>query len=225
MNTKEKKCGAFYDLDGTLFNSNIIYAYVYYALALPKIRHRFFRIASLLSLSPSFALTEMLSRSLFNKWFYRNYKGISFDFLELMSQHIAKKVMLPRLYPEAKKLLEKGKEMNLVQVVVSGSLDLIVKPLYKELEIDHYIANQLEYKQGEATGKLIPPILSDEAKAKAIQKFANENDIDLSRSYAFGDSLADLVMLESCGFPCAVNPKPKLLKIAKKRGWPILYFK
>ena len=38
---------------------------------------------------------------------------------------------------------------------------------------------------------------------------------------AYADSASDLPMLESVGFPVAVNPEPKLATIARRRGWHV----
>ena len=47
------------------------------------------------------------------------------------------------------------------------------------------------------------------------------NDIDLDHSWAYSDSASDLPMLESVGFPVAVNPEPRLATIARRRGWHV----
>jgi phosphoserine phosphatase len=45
--------------------------------------------------------------------------------------------------------------------------------------------------------------------------------VDLAASYAYGDSLSDLPMLEEVGTPVAVNPDSALRALARKRGWAI----
>ncbi len=221
---KEKKRAAFYDLDGTLIDANIIHAYVHYALAVPKVRERLFRLTRLAFLSPSYAIAERMGRTLFNRWFYANYKDISYELLKITGWRIAKKVLAPRIFEVAQQRIKKGREMGLTQVIVSGSLDIVIEPLAQKLLIDHSITNRLEYTNGIATGKLLDPILTFEAKATAVQTFAEKHNIDLERSYAFGDSLSDLNMLEAVGFPATVNPDKKLRDIAAERNWPILKF-
>ncbi|MGH7338800.1 MAG: HAD family hydrolase, partial [Myxococcota bacterium] len=44
---------------------------------------------------------------------------------------------------------------------------------------------------------------------------------DLTKSYAYADSLSDLPMLESVGHPVAVNPDPRLRRIARERRWAV----
>ena len=58
-------------------------------------------------------------------------------------------------------------------------------------------------------------------KANRIRRFADAGGIDLSLSHAYGDSIADLPMLESVGHPHVVNPDKALAATAKSRNWPM----
>jgi phosphoserine phosphatase len=48
--------------------------------------------------------------------------------------------------------------------------------------------------------------------------------VGLSASYFYTDSISDLPLLERVGHPVAVNPDPRLARLARKRGWPIERF-
>jgi hypothetical protein len=50
---------------------------------------------------------------------------------------------------------------------------------------------------------------------------AAERGFVLEECAAYSDSINDLPLLESVGFPHAVNPEPELRRIALNRGWPI----
>jgi phosphoserine phosphatase len=54
-----------------------------------------------------------------------------------------------------------------------------------------------------------------------LASFARRRNLDLSRSYAYADSISDLPMLEAVGNPVVVNPDSRLQKAAKERGWQI----
>lgn len=72
------------------------------------------------------------------------------------------------------------------------------------------------------TGRRAGPHMSNEAKADTLRALAKTHTIALSRSYAYGDTGADVPMLESVGNPRAVNPTRRLNQMAKKHQWPIL---
>ena len=61
-------------------------------------------------------------------------------------------------------------------------------------------------------------------KADAIQEIADREEIDLSASYAYSDSVTDLPMLEAVGHPVAVNPDRELAREAKERDWEVRVF-
>lgn len=218
------RAAAFYDVDGTLVDSNVIYVYLYYALRMQKISDRLGRLLRAAFFSPAYAVAEVASRTLFNKMFYNNYRGMEHERLVLMGREVAEEALLTHLYGDARKRVDKAREMGLVQVIVSGSLDMIMEPFAEILGIDRVLANKLEFENGRATGRLIPPVLASKNKKTVIEAFAREENIDLTRSYAFGDSRYDLPMLECVGFPCAVNPDKELEQIARERGWPVVPF-
>jgi alcohol-forming fatty acyl-CoA reductase len=72
------------------------------------------------------------------------------------------------------------------------------------------------------TGYLGAPPLVDEARAAWLTRTAELGGYDLSASYAYGDSVADLPWLSLVGVPTAVNPDARLARAALKRRWPIV---
>ncbi|TLY37121.1 MAG: HAD-IB family hydrolase, partial [Nitrospirae bacterium] len=46
----------------------------------------------------------------------------------------------------------------------------------------------------------------------------------LGASFMYGDSPGDLPALEAVGHPRVVNPIRGMTRIARRRGWPILYW-
>jgi HAD superfamily phosphoserine phosphatase-like hydrolase len=75
------------------------------------------------------------------------------------------------------------------------------------------------------TGELGGTHMVGAAKGRALQEVAARHHLDLARSYAYGDSTADCAMLESVGYPEAVNPSRGLTHAARKRGWPVSRWK
>ena len=222
--TAELRPAAFYDVDGTLVETNIVHVYLYYAMRLPKLKERLGRMLRFAFLSPAYAVAELMSRALFNRFFYTSYRGIPRERLTVMGRELAEQALMLHLYADARKRIRQANEMGLMQVIVSGSLDSVMLPFAGRLGFDHVIANRLEFEEDRATGRLVPPVLAGPQKRRVIEDFARDYNVDLTRSYAFADSYSDLAMLEAVGFPCAVNPDQKLRTIAEERGWPILAF-
>jgi putative phosphoserine phosphatase/1-acylglycerol-3-phosphate O-acyltransferase len=58
-------------------------------------------------------------------------------------------------------------------------------------------------------------------KLKAVRQWADGEGIDLADCHACSDSVFDVPLLASVGWPHAVNPDPSLTVIATARRWPI----
>ena len=105
-------------------------------------------------------------------------------------------------------------------VIVSASGAEVVEPIGEMLGADAVIATRMEIEEGKYTGD-ISFYAYAENKATAIEELAREKGYDLSRSYAYSDSITDVHMLEIVGHAYAVNPDRELRKIAASRGWPV----
>ena len=58
--------------------------------------------------------------------------------------------------------------------------------------MDDYVANRLEFVNGDATGRVLPPVMASATKAQWIREYAKRENINLSDSYAYSDSISDL---------------------------------
>lgn len=127
-----------------------------------------------------------------------------------------------RIFNGAVELIQQLKERGYKIVFVTGALDFQIAPLALDLGADFVYAAELVEKEGRFTGKLKGMAASNTEKADRMQEYARVHGVSLADSLAFGDSIADLPMLEIAGQPHAVNPDSRLKAIATKRGWPIL---
>jgi HAD superfamily hydrolase (TIGR01490 family) len=129
----------------------------------------------------------------------------------------------PMVYDEAVQLIEEHHEAGRDVVIVSTSGVEVVGPIGAMLGADRVVATEMEIVDGHYTGEIASYVYGP-AKAEAVRRVAASAGYDLSRSFAYSDSVTDLPMLEAVGNPCAVNPDRALRKAAVDRGWPILDF-
>jgi len=216
---------AFYDLEGTLVSTNLVHTLGFYARNQQGLFRTFKKSASTLLSIPIFAVTDQYSRKVFNDLFFKRYRGESEDRLRFFAEELFEDILKPAVFPGAFELIEKSRSLGLRQVVVTGALDLSVTPLMKYLGIEDYVANRLEFVNGVATGRLLPPVLAAATKASWIRTFAEREGLSLSDSYAYTDSMSDLPMLSVVGHPAAVNPDMRLKQTALHHDWPILNLK
>ena len=220
--TQTPQSAAFFDVDGTIVKTTIAHYYAYFRyrrLPLPVAPIWF---VGYLAKCGYYSVLDKINRSRMNVIFYRSYRGMNSDAVKALSGDCFQKVMGPRRFQEAEACLSQHREEGRSIVLVTGSIDFIIKPLADRIGADHVLAPSLLEENGRFTGELSGPPVGDEEKALRIQEFARTHDVDLTASYGYGDSIADLPMLESVGFPVAVNPDKSLEATAIERGWPTL---
>lgn len=109
---------------------------------------------------------------------------------------------------------------------LSGTLAPLARVLAHRLPIEiNVIATELEVAGDRWTGRLAGPHISGRQKANAVLRFAKQHTLRLEESYAYGDRISDLPILESAGHPVAVNPDARLERAARFRGWPICHWR
>ncbi len=212
---------AFFDVDGTLVKTNAIEHYL--SLSKPE-SNKFSYACLMLSIIlkiPYYILLDKISRQLFNQVFYRNYCKFSPKELEQRSQIYFQETLKSRIFAESIHTIKQHQNKGDLVILVTGSLDFIIKPLAHFLNIDTTITTTLQVKDGLYNGQIkgVSPVGKE--KANAIYNLSQKLDIDLSQSYAYGDSISDLSMLTIVSNPIVVNPDYKLKKIAVEKGWPV----
>src|SRR5450432_3824162 len=219
---KYKNSAAFYDVDGTLIKINIVHAFAFYAARHASLTESASRTVKTALSLPVFWAADKLSRKWFNEIFYRSYEGECEDRLVVLAEELFEDVIKPNIYPRAKQLIEDSRRAGLRQVLVSGALDFTMKPLARYLGVDDLIANQLEFVDHYATGKLKKPFVAGASKATIMRDYAKAHDIDLAESWAYTDSFSDYPMLAAVGHPTVCNPDFRLRSLARSYDWPVL---
>jgi HAD superfamily hydrolase (TIGR01490 family) len=132
-------------------------------------------------------------------------------------------VVDPLVYDEAVSLINEHHLAGRDVIIVSTSGAEVVGPIGEMLGADRVIATRMEVADGKYTGTIEYYVYAEE-KANAIRGLGAERGYDLSRCYAYSDSITDVSMLEAVGHPHAVNPDKELRKVAQANGWPVLVF-
>ena len=222
----EKKGGevaAIFDVDGTLLASNVVSHYAWLKLRDLPVALRPLWAATLVGRIPFYWALDKVSRAHFNRAFYRNYRGWKPARARRLGAESFSGYVLKRLYPEAVETLREHKRAGHRVVLLSGALDFILEP-FEDLA-DDVLTARLEEENGVYTGELSGAPVAGEARARMLASFARRRNVDLSRSYAYADSISDLPMLEAVGIPVAVNPDARLRAAAQEKGWRIKHWR
>ena len=208
-----KKTAAFFDIDGTLYREGLI----------TEVFKKFITY-ELVDMSK---WTDEVEPS-FNK--YDRRQGEYDDYLRKMVDiytegliglsnehvlHIANKVVEQkgeRVYRFTRDQIIEHKKNNRLVFTISGSPLELVEAMAKKHNFDGYRGTTyICDEKGHYTGEVIP-MWDHTSKEKAIREFVEKYDIDLSESYAYGDTTGDFTMFELVGHPYAINPTKELLE-------------
>ncbi len=108
-------------------------------------------------------------------------------------------------------------------VLLTSSSNYMGELVQQELSLDGMLCNRLEVDAaGFHTGRTVGPICFGPGKLQHARAEADAHGVKLEDCSFFTDSFADLPVLEHVGRAVAVNPDPRLSRIAKKRGWEVV---
>lgn len=212
-----KNVGAFFDIDGTLYREGMITA----------IFKKFIN-SDIIGADRWF--NEVKEK--YDRWDKRigNYDDYLLKMAEIYVEEIkgihkhqvefiAKKVIEEngdRVYTFTRDRIKWHKDMGHVLITISGSpMELVNEMAEKHGFYDWVGTKYYTDKNGFFTGE-INPMWDSENKLKAVGNFVEKYDIDLNKSYAYGDTSGDYSMLSMVGNPTAVNPTKELLKELSK---------
>lgn len=106
--------------------------------------------------------------------------------------------------------------------VISATSRLIGDRLARDLPVDRVVCADTEVVDGRITDRLVQPIPYGPGKVPCAEAIAADLGLPLEEATFYTDSSSDLPLLEACGEPVAVNPDPRLRRVARARGWEIL---
>ncbi len=148
-------------------------------------------------------------------------QGKSPDIIEPVAHRFCREHLIPTLSRQAVEQLDIHRRAGHEVVLVTGSLDSLMAPLARFLEVDTVLAARPARDACGYTGQVLPPLPYGEGKRSLIESLARERGIDLRASYAYGDSPGDVGLLEVVGHPHVVNPIRGMARIAQRRRWPV----
>lgn len=219
-----KRRAAFYDLDGTLVDLNLVHAAIF---TLANVGEWSGRVSYLLGFAariPRLYVAEQRDRRLLNTVLFEAFKGVSRDRLFSLGDEYCERILISHLFPRAVELIEANREAGIEPVLVTGSPDFIVAPLARHLGIAEFAANRFVFSRGRATGRLAEPVMAGDEKAVWCADYAASHDLELADCWGYADSHYDTSFLAALGHPVAVNPDRRLRAAALSRQWPVIHF-
>jgi HAD superfamily hydrolase (TIGR01490 family) len=146
--------------------------------------------------------------------------GLPLAQAELLGERLAAELLLV-VRDDARAEIASLRARGLRVMLVSASLDLVVRHLAERLGTDGYLASELLIVDGRCRAAFAGPVLEGQQKWLALRRYA---DAHFGRdgwtlAIAYGDSPDDVALLERAEQPVAVNAQRKLACTAARRDW------
>ena len=216
---------AFFDVDNTIIRGASAFH-----LAKALYRRGFFRTGDLIAFGIKQAryllfgensqdIDQIRSRAL------SLMKGHAVAEVVAVGEQVYDQVLANRIYPGTKKLLDQHIAAGHQVWLVTATPFEIGSLIARRLGATGALATNAESEGGFYTGRLLGDMMHGKTKALGVQGLAEEHQLDLSQSYAYGDSMNDVPLLNTVGNPCAINPDSRLRKHSQEVGWPTRDFR
>ncbi|MBD3244898.1 MAG: HAD-IB family hydrolase [Candidatus Moranbacteria bacterium] len=217
---KNKTKIAVFDIDGTIFRSNLQFELLsglaYKGIFSKKTRDKI--IKSYRNWLHNKSTYEDYKNELISRY-RKEIKGKNKDDVVKVAQNVIA-FYHARQFIYTKNLIQELRKDHFM-VAISGSPVEIVKEYNQYLKFDDVFGTVYEIGHDKVyTGKEI--YVPVQNKADALKIYVAEKGISLTDSLAVGDSSADIAMLELVDYPIAFNSDEILYNYARKKKWKIV---
>lgn len=210
---------AFFDLDRTLipFNSALAYARWEYRAG----RLSLGRLAQSAAWMGLYHLSLVdLSRAFEAAVGF--YRGVVSAELAARTREWFEAELAGALLPAAARELERHRAAGNRVVLLSSTSSYLCEVVVSRWGFDHGLANRfVEDDEGRLTGEAVRPLCYGDGKLDHAREYAKRVGARLGECWFYTDSYSDRAVLEAVGEPRVVNPDPRLLRLARRRGWPV----
>jgi HAD superfamily hydrolase (TIGR01490 family) len=227
MQPGEKRVGAFFDVDGTLYTANMWRGLMQYVTEHGgKARARWYFARNM----PYYYLRKLklIGEEDFRKpWVLAMgglVQGMNAAQGDAAFRWVAEQFIQPTAQNNVLARLREHVAQGHIVVLVSAMLTPTLKILGDALDATGVIGTAIEFADGRFTGRVIPPVCMGVEKERLARKWLNTRGIaiDFAASYCYADSISDVDLLQMGGHPVAVYPDLQLAALAREKNWEVI---
>jgi HAD superfamily phosphoserine phosphatase-like hydrolase len=221
-----RNTAAFFRVEGIVLGRGVLAASAYIAANAKKFGERALRLGLVALAAPVHTLLGQTDRALAHRLVHLAFRGMSEDRVAVLAEEYAEDILKDKILDQGAELMKRAQAEGRRVVLLSDGIDSIMQPLARHLRHhDDLVCNHLEFRDGEATGRLLEPVVGGASGGRWLQQYAAQHDLDLAHSTAYGSHGPDMLLLSAVGKPCAVNPDFVLRRSAKDADWPIIEYR
>jgi hypothetical protein len=149
----------FWRVEGSLVNLTAVRPVGFFAWNSQSFLERWGRRGAMAVLALARPLLYIANRKFATRLLHTVLRGVSRDRLDLLGEEFFEYSLKPRLKAPGIALLNQAIASGSDIILVSQGLDHIMRPLAKHLGVKRIIANRLDFRDGQATGRLLDPVI------------------------------------------------------------------
>ena len=207
------------DVDGTLLDGRSSeQRFIAHLLASGRLGP--LQLASALAFFPRWASTYGADTAKKNKAYLRNLEAAE---VAALAETFVERRLVSDLRPVLLRRLEEHRHAGDRIALLTGTPDFIAIPLARFVEAEFCRATLCRQRNGLFLAE--PPEAHPFAADKVVyaRKLCASLDMALADCAAYADSMHDLPLLRLVARPVAVHPDRALARIARRKGWEILF--
>ncbi len=206
------------DLDKTLIRLNSQKLFIRYLRMNNAIdKYNYYRIICIVILYK----LKLLGARFAMKQAYQLLDGRSVSEVDRLMDDFFKKDIMGNFNQEITELVH-GAQMDGDQLILlSNSIQPIVKRVAFYLKIDEYYGSELEIVNGKYTGKILSTYYGNE-KRKLFDRIRKRDATKNLQYFAYSDSCSDLPLLRAVDYPVTVNADFFLRLYARVNKWNMI---
>jgi len=134
------------------------------------------------------------------------FVGRTHDEVDEISRGCFEKYMRKSIYRLAYREIVRHKEAGRKVILLTASVNQLIRPLADYLEVDELFALNPIYVDGKMTADAEKPFSYENGKLILAREYIQENNIDLKDCFFYSDSSSDMPLMEKVGHPRPTNP-------------------
>ncbi|MFG0887647.1 HAD family hydrolase [Vibrio sp. CJQ_6] len=130
--------------------------------------------------------------------------------------------ILPRLFPQAKVLIEQLSADGIPMLIISASVSFLVEAVARKIGVEHALGIDMAVRDGRYTSEIVGVPSYREGKVTRLENWLLTHPELVGELHFFTDSINDLPLCLHADFAYLVNPCERLAQHAHQPHWQVL---
>lgn len=207
---------AFFDIDGTIYRNSLMIEHfkkmIKYEVFDPIIWYGKIK-ESFLEWDKRYIDYDIYLEEL-AEIYVKHLKGINKDHIDFVANQVIE-LNGEKVYKYSRDRIKYHKEKGDCVFFISGSPNFLATKMASIYNITEVIATDYEVDSNNNFTGNLKAMWDSENKSKAVKDLIKKYNVDVEKSFSYGDTMGDYSMFKMVGNPVAINPTRELLEKIK----------